>query len=76
MAEIPFHLSKPHPVQGIQLSLFNGADIKVEVAIFYAAMDTLIDQDDKLCVHSELRVHYTDIHTAHIDSAWGYFIAV
>ena len=27
------------------VTLFNGADIKVEVANFCAAMDTLIDQD-------------------------------
>ena len=29
-----------------KITLFNGADIKVEVANFCAAMDTLIDQDD------------------------------
>ena len=28
------------------VTLFNGADIKVKVATFCAAMDTLIDQDD------------------------------
>ena len=27
------------------VTLFNGADIKVEVANFFVAMDTLIDQD-------------------------------
>ena len=28
------------------ITLFNGADIKIEVANFCAAMDTLIDQDE------------------------------
>ena len=30
------------------VTTFRGADIKVEVANFCAAMDTLIDQDDRL----------------------------
>ena len=30
------------------VTLFNGVDIKVEVANFCSAMDTLIDQDDEL----------------------------
>ena len=31
------------------VTTFRGADIKVEVANFCVAMDTLIDQDEKLC---------------------------
>ena len=30
------------------VTLFNGADVKVEVANFCAAMDTLIDQDGEI----------------------------
>ena len=35
------------------VTLFNGADIKVEVANFCTAMDTLIDQDASYCTDSQ-----------------------
>ena len=34
------------PEQYVYAGIFNGADIKVEVANFCAVMDTLVDQDE------------------------------
>ena len=38
-------LNDQMPEQYVYAGIFNGADIKVEVANFCAVMDTLVDQD-------------------------------
>ena len=59
------------------VTTFRGADIKVEVANFCAAMDTLIDQDDIYLVQRQLIYWYWVINQ-HLSSSiplsyrWGH----
>ena len=43
------------------VTLFNWADVKVEVANFCAAMDTSIDQDGGLPVNCSLNLNWNDL---------------